>query len=249
MRDIKDEIIGWVRDLVEVVVIIGLIIIFSRLFLGAHILLPLVVVTSCSMYHQGSLWNGAGCHPYSSVNWDSWLISHNISKEKISGFPFQNGFSMGDMVLTITPDGKGVILPIFPETRLGDVVIYNRDRLHKGNEPIIHRVVGIVRIRNWEINNSEGTLDCLTYDDFNRIYIPYIKKCITGEYCPYRDFPKSGDFNFYITKGDNNMYSDQCGANRGIALPVTDRQLIARGFIRIPYIGWLKIALNKIIPI
>ncbi len=238
------EVKGWVRDLAEVVAVLAVIIIISKILLGSNLILPLVAVTSCSMYHGGSLWNGVDCQSHGV--WDTWLINKNIT---IDGFPFWNGFSKGDMIITVTPDGGGTILPLFPDTSLGDVVIYNRDKMHSGNEPIIHRVVGIVKVRDWEIKGVEGTLSCLSVEDFNDTYIPYVKDCVSGGRCPYRDYPKSGDFEFYITKGDNNPYPDQCGANGGIALPVTDEQLVARGWIRIPYLGWLKIALNKIIPI
>ncbi len=235
---------GWVRDMAEVVAVLALIIILSKVLLGAKLILPLVAVTSCSMYHGGSLWNGINCQAHGG--WDGWLLDQNIS---VDGLPFWNGFSMGDMIVTVTPDGGGVILPLFPDTSLGDVVIYNRDKMHSGNEPIIHRVVGIVRVRDWKIEGVEGTLACLSLKDFNDTYIPYVRDCVSGKRCLYRDYPSSGDFEFYLTKGDNNPYPDQCGANGGIALPVTEKQLVARGWIRIPYLGWLKIALNKILPV
>jgi len=239
-----EEVKGWVRDLVEVFVVLAVIIILSKIFLGANLLLPLVAVTSCSMYHGGSLLSGAGCQSHSG--WDGWLDGRNIS---VDGLPFYYGFSKGDMIITVTPDGGGVLLPLFPETAVGDVVIYNRDKLHPGNEPIIHRVVGLVRVSDWRVEGVEGTLACLTIEGFNKTYIRHVRDCVEGGECFYRDYPDSGSFNLYITKGDNNPYPDQCGSNGGIALPVNERQLVARGWIRIPYLGWLKIALNEIIPL
>jgi len=227
--DFKLEIKGWVRDFAEVAIVLAVIIVVSKLLLGAHMLVPLVAVTSPSMLHT-------------SDEWQNWLISHNISEEELEGFPMRGGFARGDMILTITPDNKGVIHPFFSDTGIGDVIIYKRDKLHRNNAPpIIHRVVGVVWIEEWKINNIDGTLDCLTVEDFENKYIPYVKSCVHGSSCSYTDFPKTGSFRFYITKGDNNPTSDQCV---NIALPVTDTQLTARGWIVIPYVGWLKLALN-----
>ncbi len=237
MKNLKNKIYQQLSDLAEVAVTIAIIIILSKIFLGPQMLIPLVAVTSGSMEHTDD-------------GWRNWLISKGIPPEEISKFPMQNGFNKGDMILTITPDDKGTIIPIFPETKLGDVVIYNRDKKHPGSESIIHRVVGIVEVENWSIRNVTGTLDCLSEEDFRNTYIPYVKNCVNKQNCPYTQFPETGDFRFYMTKGDNqqtNMVTDQCGKNGGIALPVTDAQLIARGWIRIPYVGHLKLLLNYLL--
>lgn len=185
---------------------------------------------------------------YNWVNWKDWIkqrISGQEIEKEIEKFPLKSGFSVGDMILVITPDGKGTILPFFSETKIGDVIIFNRDKKTSGNEPIIHRVVGIVRVKNWEIQEIKGTLDCKTKQNFEEEFIPYVKNCQKGtERCLYGDFPKESEFEFYITKGDNNEGTDQCTANM---LPVTDAQVTARGWIRIPYIGWLKLLLNRIL--
>jgi len=232
--DIKKEIKGLLKDLLEVAVTLAVILIVSKFIFGANMLVPLVAVTSNSMLHTND-------------GWSTWLNAKGIPEAQVGSFPLRSGFSQGDMILTITPDGKGTILPIFSETQLGDVVIYNRDSLHRGNEPIIHRVVGVVNVADYSVSGIEGTLDCLTEEDFNEEYIKSIKDCQMGEECPYNEFPEGGNFRFYITKGDNNHGTDQCGPGNGIALPVPDSQLTARGWIRIPYLGWLKLGLNRIL--
>ncbi len=232
--NIKKEIKGLVRDVAEVAVTLAIILIVSKLIFGAGMLVPLVAVTSNSMLHLN---NG----------WGTWLNARGIPGEHINSFPLRSGFSQGDMILTVTPDGKGTILPIFSDTHLGDVVIYNRDLLHRGSEPIIHRVVGVVNVTDYRVSGVEGTLDCLTEEEFNHRYIKFIQSCQQGGDCPYNKFPNTGDFRFYITKGDNNYGTDQCGPGNGIALPVPDSQLIARGWLRIPYLGWLKLGLNSIL--
>jgi signal peptidase I len=234
----KIEIKGWVRDLVEVAITLGVIILLSRLLLGAQMLVPLVAVTSQSMLHE-------------SNGWENWLISHGISAEDTQKFPFRGGFARGDMIVTITPDNEGTVLPFFSDTGVGDVVIYERDKPHQGNEPpIIHRVVGIVQVSNWSVESTEGTLACLTEENFRDTYVRYVKNCVDGFNCLYTRFPETGDFRFYITKGDNNQNADQCSSSPSgrppmgdIALPVTDAQLTARGWIAIPYVGFLKLHL------
>lgn len=232
---VKETFREWTRDLGEVALALFAIIIVSRVLLGAQMLVPLVAVTSQSMLHANE------------NSWKNWLVKEEISPEKIENFPLKSGFDMGDMILVKTPDGKGQLLgwefpTLFSETKLGDVVIYNRDKAHGNGEPIIHRVVGIVKVRNWSVKEIEGTLTCLSQEDFENKYISFIVNCINGKKCPYREFPSQGNFNFYLTKGDNNSQPDQC--NSRIAYPVNEEQLTARGWIRIPYIGWLKLILN-----
>ncbi len=230
----ESGIIAWIKDIGEVIATLLAIIILSRLFLGPQMLIPLVAVTSSSMLHTDD-------------RWSDWLKAENISENTIDTFPLKGGFATGDMILTVTPNKEGTIHGLFSETQLGDVIIYKRDKVYRPDAPpIIHRVVGIVRIKNGEIDSVEGTLECMDLEDFETTYLQNIKNCNNGGKCPYIEYPNSPDFNFYVTKGDNNPRSDQC---INIAYPVTDSQLTARGWIVIPYVGWLKIILNAIIPI
>ncbi len=84
--------------------------------------LPLVVVESCSMYHNPS-------------DFDKWFIqnsawyeSKNITKEDFKDFYFHNGLNKGDIILVY---GRG-------DYNVGDIVIFNSDF----RNPIIHRLVG-----------------------------------------------------------------------------------------------------------
>lgn len=325
---LDDENKSWVRDIAEVLVTLAVILVVLRLLLGAHMMVPLVAVVSCSMLHEGDIIGSPSyalaqvtypillddaCSYRSGRHWETWIkqrylfsldpvdVEEDMSKGRVSEglgdrfkaggyplsedatlketgegrweiidggavyiiqkegwklrvyrkrmpeqdigkFPLKSGFSVGDMILVITPDGGGTILPFFSETGVGDVIIFSRDR-NTGNEPIIHRVVGIVKVRDWGIHKVEGTLDCKTEQDFTDKYIRYVKDCQEGAVgCRYRDFPKGSEFEFYITKGDNNEGTDQCSTS---ILPVTDAQVTARGWLRIPYVGWLKLMLNR----
>ena len=245
------------REILEVFVSLAVVLIVLRLLLGALMPVPLVAVVSCSMLHEddvigsvsygianavGPLLLDSKCVYDAGNEWQEWIKERNPSADTGS-YPLRSGFSVGDMILVITPDGKGTIFPFFSETKLGDVVIYQRDKRISGNDPIIHRVVGIVRVVNGTPASIDGTADCFTLKDFEDKFAQYVKNCQAGLSCPYTDYPKTGDYNFYITKGDNNRASDQCS---GI-LPITDNQILARGWIRVPYVGWLKMILNRVL--
>ncbi len=224
----------WIKDLIEVGVTVLVLIIVLKMLFGSKTLVPLVVVTSGSMLHVGG-------------GWHTWLADNLDDPSVIDSFKFQNGFARGDMIFTVSP-GK---YHIIPDTKLGDVVIYERDLAHlhqySSTEPIIHRVVGVITVNNEEVVQTEGALVCLT-DQTIKKTIQNIKVCREGlEGCPYTKYPDSGSYNIYVTKGDNNPSADQCGLNGGIALPVNEAQLKARGWVRLPYIGWIKLLFNDIL--
>lgn len=229
----KEWVWLWIRDFAEVGVTLAAILLILRITLGAHMLVPLVVVTSGSMVHEPG-----------DEGWVRWLTERNLTADLIQKFPLSDGFNRGDMIVTISP-----------EARLGDVIIYERDLAHLNlgsNEPIIHRIVGVVLVKDWAVVNTSGTLDCLTKEEFEKKYVKYVRDCVekTG-YCVYPYYPESGSFGFYITKGDHNPASDQCSGysvlRNGIAFPVNEAQVSARGWVRIPYLGYLKLLLNTII--
>lgn len=237
----------WFKDLAEVLVTVGVLIVVFRLAFGSLTLVPLVVVTSESMVHPTDPW--LLWMSDTDDSWRKWLSMQGISNETIEGLPFKNGFLMGDMIVTYSP-GK---YHVFSDTKLGDVVIYDRDNkfIHatQSRDPIIHRIVGVVQVQDWQVTNFTGTMDCFKLADFSE-YIGYVKKCAdeTGE-CLYPRYPTGGTFRFFITKGDNNAGTDQCGFGGGIALPVNEEQLIARGGMRLPYIGWVKLVFNFLLRI
>lgn len=84
--------------------------------------LPLVVVESCSMYHNDDVdewWNAN----------EVWYTTHGISKEQFNSFPFRNGINKGDIIIVW---GRGTY-------EKGDVIIFNAAIKY----PIIHRIVTI----------------------------------------------------------------------------------------------------------
>ena len=81
--------------------------------------LPLVIVESCSMYHQE---NG-----FEKIFGSSVYNDYGIDLKDSSNWVFQNGFSKGDVIFVV--GGKNA--------KVGDVIIFNAGAQY----PLIHRVV------------------------------------------------------------------------------------------------------------
>jgi hypothetical protein len=220
----------WVRDFVDVGLTVLTIIIVLKVIFQADMIVPLVVVTSDSMVHETG-----------DNSWETWITSRGITKDKIDSFPLSNGFNMGDMILVRDP--KAV---------LGDVIIYERDLDHltfASKDPIIHRVIGVAHVKDYRISGTEGILDCFNVQTLQS-EIDMVRRCqATLGNCSYTRYPKTGNFSLFITKGDHNAGSDQCNARMNIAYPVTDAQVTGRALLRLPYLGWPKMALNILIRI
>lgn len=83
---------------------------------------PLVVVESCSMYHQDnfdSWWDGNG----------DWYEEQGITKDEFENSSFKNGLNKGDIILV---SGRGTY-------EQGDILIFNSQYSH----PLIHRIVSV----------------------------------------------------------------------------------------------------------
>lgn len=81
--------------------------------------LPLVIVESCSMYHQEPGFDNT----FSSPIYEKYGIKLEDSKD----WNFNNGFSKGDIIFVV--GAKNI--------EIGDVIIFNGGEAH----PLIHRVV------------------------------------------------------------------------------------------------------------
>ncbi len=117
----KDTWQSWIVSLVIAFILIKFVFfpLLSWIFATS---LPLVVVESCSMYHQDdfeSWWSRNGL----------WYEEHGISKEDFESSTFKNGLNKGDIVLV---SGRG-------SYEKGDIVIFNSQYRY----PLIHRMVRI----------------------------------------------------------------------------------------------------------
>jgi len=119
---------GWIFSLVFLFIFIKLIF-FPFLNLVTGTSLPLAIVESCSMYHEGNF--------FSSFN--NWWTGHetkyeniNITQEEFSDFSFRRGFSKGDILFIVkaNPD----------KLELGDIILFNSGT---SSTPVIHRIIKI----------------------------------------------------------------------------------------------------------
>jgi signal peptidase I len=116
----KDSWQSFVVTLILAFVIIKFIF-FPLLSLLTGTVLPLVIVESCSMHHH----EGGFEKTFTSLVYSQ----NNISIENTFSWPFQNGFSKGDIIFVVAAKNL----------KVGDVIIFNGGARH----PLIHRLISI----------------------------------------------------------------------------------------------------------
>ncbi len=123
-----DSFKGWLFSVIVLVVFI-LFIFFPFLRLVTGTTLPLAIVESCSMYHQGNLFS----------NFNNWWEGHDSKYEQfiINGldfrdFIFENGFNKGDILFIIQAKPE--------KLKQGDIIIFESG---VQKNPIIHRIIKI----------------------------------------------------------------------------------------------------------
>ena len=135
-----DSLKGWIFSIVFLFIFIKFIF-FPGLGLATGTSLPLAIVESCSMYHQGNLFS----------NFTAWYDRHDTKYAKflINGldfqeFPMKNGFNKGDILFIVraNPD----------KLEEGDIIIFNANQ----RNPIIHRIVDIRETSNGRIFSTIG---------------------------------------------------------------------------------------------
>jgi len=147
----KDNSIkGWLFSMIFLFVFIKFVF-FPVLNLVTGTALPLAIVESCSMYHQGNILS----------NFNDWFTRHNtkyseleITKTEFQSFIFKNGFSKGDILFIVgaNPD----------KLKIGDIIAFKSGTR---NTPVIHRIIGI--------KEEDGTKIFTTIGDNNaKMLIP-----------------------------------------------------------------------------
>ncbi|MFH1607781.1 MAG: signal peptidase I [archaeon] len=120
-----DSLKGWLISILFLFIVIKFMF-FPTLNFVTGTTLPLAIVESCSMYHDGNLLS----------NFDAWWNKHEskysefqITQLNFKNFIFKKGFNKGDILF---------VIEVKPEkVKIGDVIIFN------ANKDIIHRVVKI----------------------------------------------------------------------------------------------------------
>jgi len=122
-----DSLKGWFFTIIFLLIFIKLIF-FPALNFVTGTALPLAIVESCSMYHDGNLLS----------NYDTWWLNHKINyaqyginKTEFEDFKFKRGFNKGDILFIVRASPE--------KLKIGDVIIFN----WKIKYPIIHRIVNI----------------------------------------------------------------------------------------------------------
>ena len=127
-----DSFKGWVFSIIVIFIFIKFIF-FPGLSLVTGTALPLAIVESCSMYHEGNLFS----------NYDKWWLNHEgkyskfeIEKQDFENFKLKNGFNKGDILFIIGTKPE--------KLEVGDIIIFSSGT----RNTIIHRIIGIENKNN-----------------------------------------------------------------------------------------------------
>lgn len=115
---------SWIVSLVLLVILIRFVF-FPLLSLVTGSSLPLVVIESCSMYHESGFdewWN----------DHSDWYEQNGIKKNDFRDFPFRNGLNKGDIIVVWG----------YSDYEMGEVIIFEPNPDSSAPHPIIHRLVG-----------------------------------------------------------------------------------------------------------
>jgi signal peptidase I len=141
---------GWLFSLIFLFVFIKFIF-FPFLNLVTGTTLPLAIVESCSMYHEGNIFS----------NFDGWFQRHeakyseiDITKEEFQDFVLKNGFSKGDILFIVKANPDKI--------KIGDIIVFNSGTR---NTPVIHRIIKIQEKEGKRIFTTLG-------DNNNQMLIP-----------------------------------------------------------------------------
>ncbi|MGA2130537.1 MAG: signal peptidase I [Candidatus Pacearchaeota archaeon] len=135
-----DSLKGWIFSIIFLFIFIKFIF-FPVLSLATGTSLPLAIVESCSMYHQGNLFS----------DFNAWWTRHDakyalyiINELDFQAFPLKNGFNKGDILFIVHVDPS--------KLKVGDIIIFNAGQAN----PIIHRIVNITETNGQETFSTEG---------------------------------------------------------------------------------------------
>jgi len=147
-----DSLKGWIFSIVFLFVLIKFIF-FPTLSFITGTTLPLAIVESCSMYHDGNILS----------NFNQWWDTHEqkyskfiINNLDFQDFIFKNGFNKGDILFVIEANPE--------KLEVGDVIIFNGGQ----NNPVIHRII--------EINEEGGEKIFSTIGDNNNGQLSFEKR-------------------------------------------------------------------------
>jgi signal peptidase I len=132
---------GWIFSLVFLFILIKFIFFpFMNLITGTS--LPLAIVESCSMNHEGNVFS----------DFNVWFSKHenkyeqfNLTKEEFKKFDLNGGFSKGDIILLAKANPE--------KLKIGDIIAFSSGT---GGTPIIHRIISIKEVNGEKIFSTIG---------------------------------------------------------------------------------------------
>jgi hypothetical protein len=135
-----DSFKGWLISLLFIFIVIKFVF-FPLLTLTTGTSLPLAIVESCSMYHDGNVLG-------SFNNWwdrhDSKYENIGINKTKFENFILKKGFSKGDILFIVKAKPEKI--------KVGDIIIFNAGE----QNPIIHRVMSVKQVNGDYVFSTMG---------------------------------------------------------------------------------------------
>jgi len=149
-----DSIWSWIISLILAFIVIKFIFFpLLSLILGSS--MPLVVVESSSMHHNGFfISNWFQTQSKFDLFWNEkglWYDSYtNITKEQAEDWPIRGGFEKGDIIVLIRTTNLDV----------GDIIVFEAKQKH----PVIHRIIKISQdssgrtVYSTKGDNNEGQL-------------------------------------------------------------------------------------------
>jgi len=151
-----DSLKGWLLSIVFIFVFIKFIF-FPFMSLVTGTALPLAIVESCSMHHDGGMFSSVGSW---WVGQEDKYSSLNVSLEEFEEFPMKKGFTKGDILFIVGADPDKLVV--------GDIIIFSANQ----RNPVIHRIMGIVE--------EDGKRIFSTIGDNNSGQLPF-ETSITGD--------------------------------------------------------------------
>ncbi len=133
----EDSWHSWLVSLILILIFIRFVFFPTLSFITASPL-PLVVVESCSMYHESDLkawWTKNA----------AWYKTNDISEGEFITFPLRNGFTKGDIIAVW---GRSPY-------KVGDVIVFTANPDAKARHPIIHRIITRDPIATKGDNNAQ----------------------------------------------------------------------------------------------
>lgn len=129
-----NSIWSWIVDLIIVFLIVKFVF-FPLMTLATGSLVPLVVIESNSMEHNGRIENWWFTH-------NSWYEQNGVSLDKFEEWSFKNGMNRGDMILVFART----------EYNKGNVIVFDGGE----EKPIIHRIVIINEDKTYQTKGDNN---------------------------------------------------------------------------------------------